>query len=79
MSSNRPGAVGIDGPDVESGGRDGAEVDLVEGSLDGAGQLHGELNARRIEAEQKLYRTLRDRYQIVVEPPSKAAASESAR
>ena len=27
------------------------------------------LNARRIEAEQKLYRTLRDRYQIVVETP----------
>ena len=37
------------------------------------------LNARRIEVEQKLYRTLRDRYQIVVEPLSKAAASESAR
>jgi PPIC-type PPIASE domain len=37
------------------------------------------LNARRIEAEQKLYRTLRDRYQIVVEAPPKAAASETAR
>jgi hypothetical protein len=37
------------------------------------------LNARRIEAEQKLYCTLRDRYQIVVEPPSKAAAPVSAR
>jgi hypothetical protein len=37
------------------------------------------LNARRIEAEQKLYRTLRDRYQIVVETPPKAAASEIAR
>ena len=37
------------------------------------------LNARRIEAEQKLYRTLRDRYQIVVETPPKAAASETAR
>ena len=36
-------------------------------------------NARQIEAEQKLYRSLRDRYQIVVEPPPKAAASESAR
>ena len=36
-------------------------------------------NARQIEAEQKLYRTLRGRYQIVVETPSKAAASESAR
>ena len=36
-------------------------------------------NARRIEAEQKLYRTLRDRYQIVVETPPKAAASENAR
>jgi hypothetical protein len=31
------------------------------------------LNARRIEAEQELYRTLRDRYQIVVESPSQAA------
>jgi hypothetical protein len=28
-------------------------------------------NARRIEAEQKLYRTLRERYQIVVETPPK--------
>jgi hypothetical protein len=37
------------------------------------------LNARRIEAEQKLYRTLRDRYQIVVETPPKTAASETAR
>ncbi len=37
------------------------------------------LNARRIEAEQKLYRTLRDRYQIVVETPPKAATSEIAR
>jgi hypothetical protein len=35
------------------------------------------------EAEQKLYRTLRDRYRVVVETPSKsaskAAASETAR
>jgi PPIC-type PPIASE domain len=37
------------------------------------------LNARRIEAEQKLYRTLRDRYQIVVETLPKATASEIAR
>ena len=37
------------------------------------------LNARRIEAEQKLYRTLRDRYQIVVETLPKSAASEAAR
>jgi hypothetical protein len=36
-------------------------------------------NARQIEAEQKLYRSLRDRYQIVVEIPAKAAAFESAR
>jgi hypothetical protein len=36
-------------------------------------------NARRIEAEDKLYRTLRDRYQIVVEKPPKAAASEAKR
>jgi hypothetical protein len=35
------------------------------------------LNARRIEAEQKLYRTLRERYQIVVEAPPKS--SETAR
>jgi hypothetical protein len=37
------------------------------------------LNARRIEAEQKFYRTLRARYQIVVETPPRAAASETAR
>ena len=37
------------------------------------------LNARRIEAESKLYRTLRDRYEIVVEKPSRAAASEAKR
>jgi hypothetical protein len=37
------------------------------------------LNARRIEAEEKLYRTMRDRYHIVVETPPKAAASETAR
>jgi hypothetical protein len=37
------------------------------------------LNARRVEAEQRLYRTLRDRYQIVVETPPKALASETAR
>ncbi len=36
-------------------------------------------NERRVEAEQKLYRTLRDRYQIVVEMPPKAATSESGR
>jgi PPIC-type PPIASE domain len=36
-------------------------------------------SARQIEAEQKLYRSLRDRYQIVVETPPKAAASEGAR
>ena len=37
------------------------------------------LNARRVEAEEKLYRTLRDRYEIVVETAPKAAASEAAR
>jgi hypothetical protein len=37
------------------------------------------LNARRVEAEQKLYRTPRDRYQIVVERPPESAASETAR
>ena len=36
-------------------------------------------NARQIEAEQKFYRTLRDRYEIVVETLPKAAASEAAR
>ena len=37
------------------------------------------LNARRIETEQKLYRALRDRYQIVVETPTNAAPFETAR
>ena len=37
------------------------------------------LNARRVEAERTLYRSLRERYQIVVETLPKAAASESAR
>jgi hypothetical protein len=37
------------------------------------------LNARRIEAEEKLYRSLRDRYQIVVETPPKTTASATAR
>jgi PPIC-type PPIASE domain len=37
------------------------------------------LNARRVEAEDKLYRTLRDRYQVVVEKPPKATASEAKR
>jgi hypothetical protein len=37
------------------------------------------LNARRIEAEQKLYRMLRGRYQIVVETSPKAAPSDTAR
>jgi hypothetical protein len=36
-------------------------------------------NERRVEAEQKLYRTLRDRYQILVEMPPKAATPESVR
>ena len=37
-------------------------------------------NARRLEAEQKLYASLRDRYEIVVEtPPAKAAAAETSR
>jgi hypothetical protein len=34
-------------------------------------------NARQVEAEHKLYRTLRDRYQIVVETPPRSAASEA--
>ncbi len=36
-------------------------------------------NARQIEAEQRLYRSLRDRYQIVVETPSNATALEGVR
>jgi hypothetical protein len=36
-------------------------------------------NARQIDAEQKFYRTLRGRYQIIVETLPKAAASETAR
>jgi hypothetical protein len=36
------------------------------------------LDTRRIEAEQKLYRTLRARYEVVVQTPPKAAASEIA-
>ena len=36
------------------------------------------LNERRLEAEQTLYRKLRDRYQIVVEaPPATAARSKA--
>ena len=34
-------------------------------------------NAQQIEAEQKLYRSLRDRYEIVVETPPKAAAGSA--
>jgi parvulin-like peptidyl-prolyl isomerase len=38
-------------------------------------------NARRLEAEQKLYVSLRERYQIVVEapPPAKSAQIETSR
>lgn len=36
-------------------------------------------NARQVEAEHKLYLALRERYQIVVEMPPDAAASETAR
>jgi hypothetical protein len=34
------------------------------------------LNARRIEAENELYRSLRDKYQVVVETPSRTMASD---
>ena len=37
------------------------------------------LNARRVEAEDRLYRALRDRYQVVVENPLAAAASGAKR
>jgi len=37
-------------------------------------------NTRRLEAEQKLYASLRERYEIVVEaPPAKAASAENGR
>jgi hypothetical protein len=37
-------------------------------------------NARRLEAEQKLYGSLRERYEIVVEtPPAKSAQVETSR
>jgi hypothetical protein len=36
-------------------------------------------NARQIEAEQKLYRGLRGRYEIMVEMPPRAPASQTAR
>jgi PPIC-type PPIASE domain len=35
------------------------------------------LNARRVQAEDKLYRTLRDRYEIVVETPPDASKSRA--
>jgi len=37
------------------------------------------LNARRVEAEEKLYRTLRDRYRVVVETPLNTATTEAQR
>jgi hypothetical protein len=37
------------------------------------------LNARRVEAEEKFYRTLRDRYGIVVDAAAKPAASDAKR
>ena len=37
------------------------------------------LNARRVEAEEKLYRTLRERYRVVVEKPAKVATSAATR
>jgi parvulin-like peptidyl-prolyl isomerase len=37
-------------------------------------------NARRLEAEQKLYASLRERYEIVIEaPPAKSAQAEAGR
>jgi hypothetical protein len=37
-------------------------------------------NARRLEAEQKLYGSLRERYEIIVErPPAKSAQAEAGR
>jgi parvulin-like peptidyl-prolyl isomerase len=36
-------------------------------------------NARRIEAEDKLYRSLKDKYQVVVETPSRTMAFKAAR
>ena len=37
------------------------------------------LNARRLEAEQKLYASLRSRYEIVVEDPQAKAAEAASR
>ena len=34
------------------------------------------MNERRIEAQEKLYRTLRERYEIVVEAPPTAATAK---
>lgn len=34
-------------------------------------------NAQQVEAEQKLYQSLRDRYEIVVEPLPKATAEST--
>jgi hypothetical protein len=34
-------------------------------------------NAQQVEAEQKLYQSLRDRYEIVVETPPAAAAGNT--
>ena len=56
----------------------------TRGSLPPLDAVHDEvrrawLNARRIEAEEKLYRTLRERYRVVVEKPAKAATSAATR
>jgi hypothetical protein len=55
----------------------------VKGGLPPIGTLRDNVrrewqNARQIESEQKLYQSLRDRYEIVVEMPPKALVSESA-
>jgi hypothetical protein len=36
-------------------------------------------NARRLEVEQKLYASLRDRYEIVIEEPQAKAAEAASR
>lgn len=72
------------GPIASSFGTHFVFVDeRVKGSLPQLGAVRDIVqrewqNARQSEAEQKLYRSLRERYQIVVEMPPKDAASESA-
>lgn len=83
LSAAEPGRW--QGPIASSFGAHFVFVDeRVKGSLPPLGTVRDVVrrewqNERQIEAEQKLYRSLRDRYQIVVEILPKAPASEGAR